>query len=387
MLFSYKMEILSRLVYENPGQKTKAFSTMAALFFFFTLSILVSFMCSIWEAVILSVTPTFVSRMEKEKPLTGKLLNKFKDDIDRPLSAILTLNTIAHTVGAVGVGVQAGKVFGTHHLDLYFFEMTYESLIAGLMTLAILILSEIIPKTLGATFWKQLTPFTVKSIRILMIILAPFVWLSKWITRMVKTEQGRSVFSRADFAAMADAGHKSGAIDREEKSIIQNLLRLENLKVRGIMTPRSVIMMVDEEMTMNEIYEEFKPLVFSRIPVYQEHPDNITGLILKDSILENLAQDRHSMKAAELKREIIFVEDNYSVAKLMDTLILKRQHLAMVADSFGSVVGLVTMEDLFETLLGLEIVDETDKVEDLQKLAREKWKQRADKQRLRNNKP
>ena len=360
---------------------------MAALLFFFVLSILVSFLCSIWEAVLLSVTPTFVSRMENEKPLTGKLLNRFKEDIDRPLSAILTLNTIAHTVGAVGVGVQAGKIFGTTPLDLYFFEITYETLIAGAMTLAILILSEIIPKTLGATFWKQLTPFTVKSLQVLLVVLAPFVWLSKWITRMVKTEQGRSVFSRADFAAMADAGLKSGALDREEKSIIQNLLRLENLKVRSIMTPRSVIMMVDEEMTMSEIYDEFKPLVFSRIPTYHEHPDNITGLILKDSILENLAQDRHSMKAVELKRELIFVEDGFSVAKLMDTLILNRQHVAMVADSFGSVVGLVTMEDLFETLLGLEIVDETDKVEDLQKLAREKWKKRADKQQAQKNKP
>lgn len=323
--------------------------------------------------------------MEREKPITGKLLNRFKEDIDRPLSAILTLNTIAHTVGAVGVGVEAGKIFGPNYLSLYFIEIPYESVIAGLMTLAILVLSEIIPKTIGATYWKNLTPFTVRSLRVLIVVLAPFVWLSKFITRLIKTEKGRSVFSRADFAAMADAGHKSGALDRDEKSIIQNLLRLENLKVRGIMTPRSVLMMVDEEMPIDQIYKEFKPMVFSRIPVYKEHPDNITGIILKDSILENLAQDRHSKKANELKRDVLFVEDNFSVAKLMDTLILNRQHVAMVADSFGSVVGLVTMEDLFETLLGMEIVDETDKVEDLQKLAREKWKKRADKHRLKNN--
>ncbi len=350
---------------------------MTALLFFFFVSIVTSFLCSIWEAVLLSITPTYVSRMEREKPLTGKLLNRFKEDIDRPLSAILTLNTIAHTVGAIGVGVEAGKIFGTHHLNLYFFEITYESLIAGLMTLAILILSEIIPKTLGASYWKLLTPFTVRSLRVLLILLAPFVWLSKWITRLIKNDSNRSVFSRADFSAMADAGLKSGALDREEKSIIQNLLRLENLKVRGIMTPRSVIMMVKEEMSIIEIFDEFNPLVFSRIPVYKDHPDNVTGLILKDSILENLAQDRHEMKASELKRDILFVEDSFSVAKLMDTLILRRQHLAMVADSFGSVVGLVTMEDLFETLLGLEIVDETDKVEDMQELARENWKKRA----------
>jgi CBS domain containing-hemolysin-like protein len=252
------------------------------------------------------------------------------------------------------------------------------------MTLAILILSEIIPKTIGAIFWQKLTPFTVRSIRVLLFVLAPFVWLSKGITMMVKTEKGRSVFSRADFAAMADVGLKSGALDKEEKSIIQNLLRLENLKVRDIMTPRSVIMMVDEEETMNEIYKELNPMVFSRIPVYHEHPDNITGVILKDNILENLAQDKHSVKASEIKRDILFVEDNFTVAKLMDSLILNREHLAMVADDFGSVVGLVTMEDLFETLLGLEIVDESDKVEDLQKHALEKWKKRTDKHRLKN---
>jgi CBS domain containing-hemolysin-like protein len=154
--------------------------------------------------------------------------------------------------------------------------------------------------------------------------------------------------------------------------------------VRDIMTPRSVIMMVDEDQTMNEIYDEINPMVFSRIPVYHEHPDNITGVILKDNILENLAQDKHSVKASEIKRDILFVEDNFTVAKLMDSLILNREHLAMVADDFGSVVGLVTMEDLFETLLGLEIVDESDKVEDLQKLALEKWKKRTDQHRLKN---
>jgi CBS domain containing-hemolysin-like protein len=354
---------------------------MTELFFFFTLSIIVSFFCSMWEAVLLSNTPSYVGRLQTEKPTIGHLLKKMKQDIDRPLSAILTLNTFAHTVGALGVGVQAGKLFGTRQISFLFIETSYESLIAGAMTLAILILSEIIPKTLGAVFWQQLTPFTVSSLRVLLIVLAPFVWMSKGITRMVKTEKGRSVFSRADFAAMADVGLQSGALDREEKSIIQNLLRLENLKVRDIMTPRSVIVTVNENLRMDEIYNEVKPMVFSRIPVYHETPDNITGVILKDNLLENLAQDKHSVKASEIKRNILFVTDNFTVAKLMDTLILNREHLAMVEDDFGSVVGLVTMEDLFETLLGLEIVDESDKVEDLQKLALEKWKRRMDEQR------
>lgn len=350
---------------------------MTALLFFFFVSIIFSFLCSIWEAVLLSITPSYVSRMQKEKPAIGKLLAKLKDDIDRPLSAILTMNTVAHTVGAIGVGVEAGKIFGTTKIDLLLFEVTYESLIAGGMTLAILILSEIIPKTIGATYWKKLSAFTANSLRILTWILAPFIWMSNWITRLIKRDGTHSVFSRADVAAMADAGLKSGAIDQEEKSIIQNLLRLENLNIKDIMTPRSVVFALDEEQNLGDIFIEHNPFQFSRIPVFSETPDNITGLALKDVILENLAEDKHARKLAEIRREIIFVQDNFSVAKLLDILIQQRQHLAMVADDYGTIVGLVTMEDVIETLFGLEIVDESDKVEDLQKLARTRWMKKS----------
>lgn len=352
---------------------------MVTLLFFFIISIVISFLCSILEAVLLSVTPSFVSRMQSEKPRLGNVLSRFKEDIDRPLSAILTLNTIAHTVGAIGVGVQAGKLFGTSNVNLYLFDATYESIIAGLMTLAILILSEIIPKTLGAIYWKQLSPFAVRAIQFLVVLLAPFVWISQWITQIVKKDGEKSVFSRADVEAMADAGLKSGAIDKEEKSFIQNLLRLENLSVKEIMTPRSVVLTLDEDLKLGEIYEEHNPFQFSRIPVYKETPDNITGVILKDEILENIAEDKHSRISFEIRRSVLFIQDNDSVAKLMDTLILKRMHLAMVADEYGTIVGLVTMEDVIETLFGLEIMDESDKVEDLQKLAKEKWKRRSGK--------
>lgn len=350
---------------------------MATLFLFFIISIVFSFLCSILEAVILSVTPSYVSRMQNEKPGLGKRLNTFKEDIDRPLSAVLTLNTIAHTVGAIGVGVQAGNLFGTTKINLFLFEATYESLIAGLMTLAILILSEIIPKTLGANYWKQLTPFTVSALRVLMFILAPFVWISKWITLLIKRDGAKSVLSRADVAAIADAGLKSGAIDKEEKSIIQNLLQLETRKVKDIMTPRSVVLTFDENQTLGEIYDANNPFQFSRIPVFSETSDNITGFILKDAILENIAEDKHARRTIDIKREVLFVEDSFTVAKLLDLLILKKQHLAIVADQYGTIVGLVTMEDVIETLFGLEIVDESDKVADLQELAREKWKKRS----------
>lgn len=351
---------------------------MVALFLFFIISIVFSFLCSIWEAVILSVTPSYVSRMQMEKPRMGKRLNIFKEDIDRPLSAVLTLNTIAHTVGAIGVGVQAGELFGTTKVNLYLFNATYESLIAGLMTLAILILSEIIPKTLGANYWKQLTPFTVRSLRFLMLILSPFVWFSMLITRLIKNDEQKSVFSRADVTAMAAAGLKSGAIDKDEKSIIENLLQLENRKLKDIMTPRSVILTFDENLTLGDIYADNNPFQFSRIPVYKEDTENITGLILKDGILENIAADKHTRKAYEIRRDVLFMEENDSVAVLLDILINKKQHLAMVANEFGTIVGLVTMEDVIETLFGLEIVDESDKVADLQKLARENWKKRSE---------
>ena len=327
----------------------------------------------------MSVTPSFVSRMEHEKPVVGSFLNRFKEDIDRPLSAILTLNTIAHTVGAIGVGVEAGKLFGTTKMDFFIFEATYESLIAGAMTLAILVLSEIIPKTIGATYWKQLTVFTVNSLRILVFFLAPFIWMSKWITRLIKRDGTKSVYSRADVAAMADAGMKSGAIDQEEKSIILNLLRLENLRVKEIMTPRSVVFSLDEDQNLGDVFLEHNPFQFSRIPVFKEDSDNITGMVLKDVILENLAEDKHARRVGEIRREVIFVQDMWSVAKLLDTLIQERQHLAMVADEFGTIVGIVSMEDVIETLFGLEIVDESDKVEDLQKLARNRWIKRSKK--------
>lgn len=349
---------------------------MAILFLFFFLSIIISFLCSVWESVLLSITPGFTSRMLGEKPAIGKKLKDYKSDIDRPLSAILTLNTIAHTVGAIGVGVQAGKLFGTHSLDISFISITYESVIAAAMTLAILILSEIIPKTIGANWWKSLTPFTVKSLKIVMVFLFPFVWLSKLITKSISKRKGESVLSRADIEAIARAGVESGAIDRDESSIIQNLIRLEEEQVQNIMTPRSVILTFDENMTMSEIYGKYKSVAYSRIPVYSNEPDNITGIILKDNILQCLAEDKHNLKACEIKRSVEFVESSLSVSDLLDFLVRKRIHLAMVTDSFGSIVGLVSMEDVFETLLGLEIVDESDKVEDLQEFARERQKKR-----------
>jgi len=347
---------------------------MQLLILFFVLSILFSFLCSIWEAVLLSITPSYINRKVQEDKKIGHDLLKFKEDIDRPLSAILTLNTIAHTVGAIGVGAQAAKVFGS---NTYILGLPSESVIAGAMTLAILILSEIIPKTIGANMWESFAPFTVKSIKMLLIVLAPFVWLSQLITKNLKRDKDKSIFSRADIAAMAHAGEQSGVLDKSESTIIKNLLRFQDVKVKDIMTPRTVIVKADENMTLMDFHKQHQPLRFSRIPIYSESSDEISGFVLKDDILQNLVEDKDDTLLKSIKREVLAVLDSMPLPGLFETLTRERAHIAIVVDEYGSLIGIVTMEDLVETLLGLEIVDEFDKEADLQKFARDKWKARA----------
>jgi CBS domain containing-hemolysin-like protein len=355
---------------------------MGLLIFFFVLSIAVSFLCSILEAVILSVTPSYVNRQVQEGTTTGSLLKSYQEDIDRPLSAILTLNTIAHTVGAIGVGAQAGQLFGETELSLGFTSISMESVIAAVMTLAILVLSEIIPKTIGANNWRTLAPFTVRALRLMVIFLKPFVWMSQNITKRLKKEKGRSVLSRADLTAMAQASEESGAIDKDESKIIKNLLRLQKLVVRDVMTPRAVMVMADANQTLQEYYDQYKPMQFSRIPIFEGSQDQIIGMALKDEILRGLAEDQHELTLKQLKRDIQSVHDTEILPNLLDQLVNQREQIAVVHDEYGTVVGLVTLEDVLETLLGLEIMDESDTIEDMQRHARQQWEKRAKQQGL-----
>jgi len=350
---------------------------MTLLILFFLLSICFSFLCSIWEAVLLSITPAYISRQVQAGTALGVQLQEYKKDIDRPLSAILTLNTIAHTVGAIGVGAQAGTVFGNNELTLGPLSLSYESIIAGLMTFAILILSEIIPKTIGANLWKQLAPFTVRSLKILMLILAPFIWLSQLITKNLKSDKNKSVFSKADLSALTTASQVSGVLAENESTIIKNLLKFEEVTVRDIMTPRTVMKNANEEETLMSFYKNNQPLRFSRIPIFRESADHITGFVLKDDILQHLVEDEDNKQLKELTREVLAVRDDVPLPILFKRLTEERHHIATVVDSYGSLVGIVTMEDVFETLLGQEITDESDGVADLQVLARKKWEQRA----------
>lgn len=325
----------------------------------------------------MSITPSFVRRSKTENPVIGKLISELKEDIDRPLSAILTLNTIAHTVGAIGVGAQAGELFGDDSYNLFGFGLSYESVIASVMTLAILLLSEIIPKTLGANNWRSLAAFTAKSVYGLIYILTPFVWLSKLITRSLNKGNEKSVFSRGDFVAMADAVGESGEIEQTEHVLIKNVLAFDELTVEDIMTPRTVMLMANETASLRDFYQTKNFETFSRFPVYAETMDSITGMVLKDDLLTELVENNVDKTIADIKREIVIIVDTLSLRSAFHKLNKRKGHIAVIVDEYGVLRGLVTLEDIFETLFGMEFIDESDSVEDLRKFARNRWEQRA----------
>jgi len=344
---------------------------------FFFLSIVVSFLCSIWEAVLLSITPSYVRRSKTENAAVGKLISELKEDIDRPLSAILTLNTIAHTIGAIGVGAQAGEIYGTESISLLGISVSYESIIATIMTLGILILSEIIPKTIGANNWRRLAPLTARSVYGLIYVLTPFVWISKLITRSLNRGEKKSVFSRGDFVAMADAVGESGEIEQAEHILIKNILAFDELTVEDVMTPRTVMLMADESSTLKEFYQTKDFSTYSRFPVFSGNKDSVTGMVLKDDLLMELVESKESKTIADIKREIVVIPDNQSLRNAFQKMNKSKGHMAVVVDEYGSLRGLITLEDIFETLFGMEITDESDSVEDLRKFARNRWEQRA----------
>ena len=360
---------------------------MGLLIFYAVISIFFSFLCSILEAVLLSVNPTFINVKKKEGKGYAKTLEELKKDVDKPLIAILTLNTIAHTVGAILVGVQAkvayANLYGTNTRSLFGIEFTEDLMVGAvstIMTILILVASEIIPKTIGATYWRQLANFTAKTLKIMVLILkwTGLLWLLQLFTKLVggKGHHG-SVLSREDFHAMTDIAHEEGVFEKSESTIIKNLLRFDEVLVKDVMTPRAVMKIASEDTTISDFYEDNPKMRFSRIPVYSEKEDHITGFVLKDNILEEMVNKNGDLPLAEIKREILVTKRNTPIPKLFDIFIAKREHIALVVDEFGSVSGLATMEDVIETLLGLEIMDESDSVADLQQLARKTWETRA----------
>lgn len=369
---------------------------MGLLLFYAFISILFSFLCSILEAVLLSVTPTFVNLKKQEGKPYARALEELKKDVDKPLIAILTLNTIAHTVGAILVGVQAkfayAEMFGSQpeFMGMAFSEEAMVGVVSTIMTLLILIASEIIPKTIGATYWKQLVNFSTRTLRIMVLTLkyTGILWILQLFTKLIgKKGAHGSVLSREDFTAMAEIAEEEGVVEESESKVIRNLLTFDEIQAKDIMTPRTVIKMAPESMLIREFFEANRQLRFSRIPLYGENHDHITGYVLKDQVLESLIDEKGDQALGTLRREIQVTERSKPLPELFNTFVTNREHMALVVDEYGSVSGLVTMEDVIETLLGLEIMDESDNVEDLQLLARKNWEARAKRLGLLNDKP
>ncbi len=340
---------------------------MGLLLFYLFLAIAISFLCSIMEAVILSTSVSYIKTRELAGSKSAARLKEFKNNIDRPLAAILSINTVAHTVGAAGVGAQAVAVFG----EAYF------GWISAILTLLILVFSEIIPKTIGARYWRSLALPSAGILMTMVYISWPLVIISKWITNMFFDSEGQKTISREEISAMAQIGTQEGVFEESEEKVIQNLMRLRSISVKSIMTPRTVLVSAPEELLLTDFFKDKNYLRFSRIPVYQNNVDNITGYVLKYDILEKLAEDKFNLKLKDIKREMMVTFENFTIPKLFEQLLEKKEHIAMIVDEYGGVSGIATLEDIFETLFGLEITDETDLQEDMQKLAKERWAKRA----------
>lgn len=340
---------------------------MVILATFLLVSLAFSFLCSILEAVLLSVTPGFVAAAVREGRPGARLLKRLKDDVDRPLAAILTLNTVAHTVGAAGVGAQAAVLWGEASLVI----------VSGLLTLAILVLSEIIPKSLGALHWRRLAPVAARILVVMTWSLWPFVALTRGLMKLLAGGASNHVVSREEIAALTELGTQHGVFDGEESRLLTNIFRFQSLRVRDVMTPRPVVFALPEAKTVGEVVGEHAEFRFSRIPVFDRNRDDVTGYVLKDELLLRAAQGREGVALAEMKREILDVSDSLALPGLLERLLKHLEHIALVVDEYGGMAGIVTLEDVVETLLGMEIVDEADSVEDMQELARRQWERRA----------
>lgn len=340
--------------------------TLILLYLFGALA--VSFLCSVLEAVLLSTPVSFISMKESQGAKNAPLMMKYKTNVDRPVAAILTLNTVAHTIGAAGVGSESVKVFG----EAYF------GIISAILTLLILVLSEIIPKTIGASYWRTLAMPSAVIIRALIVITYPLVWLSELLTRCFSPKIQPLTVSREEVAAMVNVGTDEGVIEKAENKVIQNFLKLSDVPAREIMTPFVVVESVRKDTTMKEFYENGDLAAFSRIPVYDTEREFITGYVRRANVLEMLAQDRFAMPVREIARPVLTFQETAKVLDIWQKLLEKKEHISVITDEYGCMRGIVTMEDVIETMLGVEIVDECDTTEDMQAMARTKFMSEAD---------
>ncbi|MGB8332126.1 MAG: hemolysin family protein [Polyangiales bacterium] len=340
---------------------------MKLLLVYIGIALGVSFLCSILEAALLSITPAHLAKLEQDRPKVGARLRVLKSQVDRSLAAILSLNTAANTVGAAGVGAQAQLLWGSEVL----------AVTSALLTLLILFVAEIIPKTLGAIYWRHLGGFIAAVLPPMILILFPLVRLSEVITGLLRYRRGAEKLSREEFAALARVGEEQGVFDESEMRILRNLFHFGSLRTSDIMTPRTVVFSLEENTTVREAIGNRGSMIFSRIPIWKDTPDHVTGYVLKDQLLLRAARDQLDVPLSAFAREALMVPDTVPLPALFEKLLDKREHIAVVVDEYGGVDGVVTMEDVLETLIGLEIVDEMDSVKDMRAMARAKWEVRA----------
>ena len=341
---------------------------MALLLVFLLTAMAVSFLCSVLESVLLSTTISFLQMREDEGDKWAALLHEHKQDPDRPLAAILSLNTIANTIGAAGVGRQATLVFGS----------AWFGLVSVITTILILVFAEIIPKTIGTTYWRHLTHFAARMLRDLIVILYPIVWCVERLTNRITPESAEEEvsYSREELSAMANVGEEEGELEKSENKIIQNIIKLDDIKAYDVMTPRVVAAIASENMTLRDFYRDDNYDHFSRIPVYADSREFITGYILRTDALELLAEDKFTMHLKDIKRPLPYFNEETSLPDIWDSLIQHKEQISIVIDEYGCFQGILTLEDVIETVFGFEITDENDQVSDMQQLARERWQKR-----------
>ena len=339
---------------------------MTFLIIYFLIALVTSFICSLLESVLLSLSIAHVSVLEKDGTKTGKLMSELKENINRPLAAILTINTIANTIGAAGVGAKTHDIFGNQ----------WVAFVSGILTLAILIFSEIIPKTIGARYNKLLVPFSAYTINILMVISWPFVILSEKVSQLMGTDDnnGEAKASREELLAMAEISEDEGSIDEQEGDIIENLMKLDDMPVEDIMTPRSVIFALRNTDTVGKVIDKHSPIAFSRIPIFGKDLDQIVGIVSRYTLVNKQAEDQFHINMSEIMNPIHSVTEKTSVSDVLDLFVKRREQMFIVTEEFGTTTGIITLEDAIETLLGVEIVDEHDSVIDMRKLALAKMK-------------
>ncbi|MBQ0025122.1 MAG: DUF21 domain-containing protein [Bacteroidales bacterium] len=340
---------------------------MTALLIFLLGAMCISFVCSILESVLMSTPLSFITMKEDEGFKYAKTFRRYKENIERPIAAILALNTIANTVGAAGVGRQANEIFGNE----------WFALVSAITTVLILVFSEIIPKTIGTSYWKSLMGFTTRTISVLIVMMYPLVIVIEWLSKhLSRKDDDLPEVSREEVSAMANVGEEEGVIDEDENKIIQNVIKLDNVKAFDVMTPRVVAAVASERMTLKEFYKDRSFGHHSRIPVYSESPEYITGYILRSDALGALADDKFSMVLSDIKRPITFFNEEKSISEIWDELLAKKEQIGLVIDEYGAFQGIITLEDIIETIFGLEIIDESDEAVDMQQLARERWERR-----------